>query len=483
MLKHNVPGRFPMPNTTARANREKRRAALGSLLAALLLTTFKVVVGVLTNSLGVLSEAAHSALDLVAAGLTLWAVRAAGQPADREHTYGHGKFENLSALAETLLLLCTCGWIVYEACRRLFLAENVRIEASVWAFLVIALSIVVDFSRSRILGRTAEKYGSQALEADALHFSTDIWSSCVVLVGLLGILAARKLHIPQLELADSVAALGVAVIVILVTIKLGQRSIDDLLDRVPGDLQSRVAAAARVEGVKEVTQVRVRRTGPDFFADVTLSVDHGTLIEGAHAIASGAEDAVRAVLPRADVVIHVEPDRSTPEGATDTVRTLAARFGMGAHGIRIYESEGRRSVELHLEVNESLTLEDAHRKASAFEDALRAVIPDLGRVVTHLEPSGDRAATRQAQTAEEAMVRACLNEFLRSEPVAIGPHDIRVQASGGELAVSLHCSLDSRMAITAAHDMTERLEAYLRKGVPNLGRVVIHVEPAGETAE
>jgi cation diffusion facilitator family transporter len=436
----------------------------------------------------VLSEAAHSGLDLVAAGLTLWAVRAAGQPADREHTYGHGKFENLSALAETLLLLCTCVWIIYEACRRLFFAEHVfaehvRIDASfVWAFLVILLSIVVDFSRSRILGRTAEKYGSQALEADALHFSTDIWSSCVVLAGLLGILASRKLHVPQLELADSVAALGVAAIVILVTIKLGRRSIDDLLDRVPGDLQARVAAAARVEGVKEVIQVRVRRAGKTFFADVTLSVDHGALIEGAHAIASSAEDAVRAVLPEADVVIHVEPDCSTPEGATVTIRVLAARFGMGAHGIRIYESEGRRSAELHLEVSESLNLEEAHRKASAFEEALRAAIPNLGRVVTHLEPSGDRAATRQAQPAEEAMVRASLDEFLQSELLAVQPHDIRVQACGGELAVSLHCTLDSQTPITAAHDLTERLEAHLRKGVPNLGRVVIHVEPAGETS-
>jgi cation diffusion facilitator family transporter len=472
-----------MPHTKAQADREKRRAALGSLLAALLLTTFKIVVGILTNSLGVLSEAAHSGLDLLASGLTLWAVRAASQPADREHTYGHGKFENLSALAETLLLLCTCAWIIFEACRRLFFAEHVRIDASIWAFLVIALSIVVDFSRSRILGRTAKKYGSQALEADALHFSTDIWSSCVVLAGLLGILASQKFHIPQLDLADAVAALGVAAIVILVTIKLGHRSIDDLLDRIPGDLQARVAAAARVEGVKEVIQVRVRRAGPAFFADVTLSVDHGALIEGAHAIASNAEDAVRAVLPEADVVIHVEPDCSTPEGATVTIRVLAARFGMGAHGIRIYESEGRRSAELHLEVSESLNLEEAHRKASVFEEALRAAIPDLGRVVTHLEPSGDRAAIRQAQPAEEAMVRASLDEFLKSELLAIQPHDLRVQASGGELAVSLHCTLDSHTPITAAHDLTERLETHLRKGVPNLGRVVIHVEPAGETAE
>jgi cation diffusion facilitator family transporter len=470
----------PLNYDRNQADREKRTVALSSLLAALLLTTLKIVVGVLTNSLGILSEAAHSGLDLVAAGVTFWAVRASGQPADRDHTYGHAKIENLSALFETLLLLVTCVWIIYEGVRRLFFAEEVIVDASLWAFLVIGLSIVVDFSRSRALGRAARKHQSQALEADALHFSTDIWSSCVVLLGLFGVLAAERFGVPWLEKADSVAALGVALIVVWVSLQLGKKSIDDLLDRVPHDLQSRIVAAARrVKGVTDVTQVRVRRAGPESFADVTLAVDHASSFEGAHDIASAAEAAVRSVLPTADVVVHVEPVRPVDEKATTVIRLLAARLGLGAHGIRIYETAGGRSVELHLEVDESLTLDAAHQKASDFEQALQAALPDLGRIVTHLEPAGDGAATQSAAPAGESEIAQAIQDFFAHEPLAVTPHDIRVQHAAGELAVSFHCTLDAGTAITAAHDLTERVENYLRTRIPRLGRVVIHVEPSG----
>jgi len=181
------------------ADREKRRVAFVSVLAAVLLTSLKIVVGLSTGSLGILSEAAHSGLDLVAAAITLWAVRVSGQPADREHTYGHGKFENLSALAETALLLVTCVWIFYEVAQRLFFSE-VHVEPSAWAFAIMAISIAVDFGRSRALARVARKYESRALEADALHFSTDIWSSLVVMVGLGAVLVSERLHLPGLPM-------------------------------------------------------------------------------------------------------------------------------------------------------------------------------------------------------------------------------------------------------------------------------------------
>ncbi len=168
--------------STAVADQEKNRVALSSVIAAFFLTGFKLTTGIMTGSMGILAEAAHSALDLIAAVITLFAVRFSGRPADREHTYGHGKIENLSALAETLLLLLTCGWIIYESVKRLLFTE-VHVEVSLWAFAVVILSIIIDFGRSRALARTAKKHNSQALEADALHFSTDIWSSRVVLDG------------------------------------------------------------------------------------------------------------------------------------------------------------------------------------------------------------------------------------------------------------------------------------------------------------
>jgi len=288
------------------AEREKRLVAASSVAAAVLLTGMKVVVGLQTGSIGILSEAAHSLLDLVAAAVTLWAVRASARPADRDHPYGHGKIENFSALFETGLLLATCVWIAYEAIKRL-LFENVHVEATIWSFAIMFVSIVVDISRSRALSRAAKKHRSQALEADALHFSTDVWSSSVVIVGLLAVVASEAFGIPWLARADAVAALGVAGIAVLISLRLGKKSVDDLLDAVPPDLLSQVAAAAQVEGVREVSQVRVRRSGPDVFADATLEVDRGLSLEAAHELTERAEQAIRLAVPGSDVVVHTHP--------------------------------------------------------------------------------------------------------------------------------------------------------------------------------
>ena len=287
---------------------EKRHAALTSVFAAVGLTGIKVVVGVLTGSLGILAEAAHSALDLVAAVVTLLAVRVSGKPADEDHLYGHGKVENLSALFETVLLLATCAWIVYEAVQRLFF-QHVTIDVSVWAFLVMVVSIVVDVSRSRLLYKTARKYGSQALEADALHFRTDIWSSTVVIFGLVCVLVAQKLpRLASLEKADSLAALIVAAIVVYISVELGIRSIKPLLDTAPAGLRVQITQA--VEAMPEVIdchQVRVRSSGAHLFVDAHVSVDGKQSLEEAHRLTEEIEEVIRRIAPGADVTVHPEP--------------------------------------------------------------------------------------------------------------------------------------------------------------------------------
>ena len=460
-------------------NREKVGVALASLAAAVVLTLLKLIVGWSTNSLGILSEAAHSALDLLAAGMTLWAIRIASRPADRQFTYGHGKFETLSALFETMLLLVTCIWIAYEAIQRLFFPHPTHaVNANLWAFLVVLLSMVVDFSRSRALYKCSRKFNSPALEADALNFSTDIWSSAVVLLGLVGVLLAGKLQLPWLTRTDPVAALGVAVIVVWVSLRLGKKSVDDLLDRIPVDLQEKVTrAAAGVTGVQQVTKVRMRRSGAEVFADVTLSVGHSTTFEKSHQIADEAAAAVRCILPGADVVVHAEPVSPPGEELTTKVRVLAARHGLGAHGIRIYDEAGQCWLELHLEVNGLLSLEEAHHQATQFEQELRATVPGLTRIVSHLEPVGDAIATVRAEPAGQAQVRKALADFLRTYRLAINPHDVIVQSVGGELQVSFHCRLNAATALTDAHELTVKLEEFLRAKIANLGRVVIHVEP------
>jgi cation diffusion facilitator family transporter len=288
--------------------REKTQVALSSVFAAMGLTFLKVLVGIVTGSLGILAEAAHSGLDLVAAIVTWLAVRTSGKPADQEHLYGHGKIENLSALFETFLLLLTCAWIIYEAVQRLFF-KTVEVDASIWAFLVMGISIIVDYSRSRALSEAADKHRSQALEADALHFSTDIWSSGVVILGLIAIRLGDVFpDAAFLEYADPVAALGVAAIVIVVGIRLGLRTIHALLDTAPAGIDEKIKTRVEaIPGVLDCHRIRVRPSGPDYFVDVHVLLDGNQTLDEAHTLTETIESAIEEILPDADVTVHPEP--------------------------------------------------------------------------------------------------------------------------------------------------------------------------------
>ncbi len=461
------------------AQREKHLVALSSVLAAVLLTGTKLAVGLLTGSLGILAEAAHSGLDLAAAALTLFAVRFAGRAADDRHTYGYAKIENLSALVETFLLLGTCVWIIVEAAWRLSGAGGPHVTVNAWSFLVVFLSIAVDVSRSRALFRVARKYQSQALEADALHFYTDILSSSVVLGGLVGMVVARRWHLPLLEKADSAAALGVAAISIGICWRLGKKTISDLLDRVPPGLREEIARVIRgISGVVEVRQVRVRRSGPEVFADVTIAAPHEWAFEHVHEITRQVEEAVRALLPKADVVVHAEPVASADEDLPALARALAARQGLVAHSIRVLdEGNGRRSLELHLEMDKSLSVGEAHAKADAFEKAAHEAFPSLLRATTHLEPAGEDQTTTPCRPGDDRAIQKAVEAASRKLGIRVHPHDIEVRRAGGELTLTFHCLLDPSLNIEAAHDLTKRLEQAIRARVPDVARVVIHVEP------
>ena len=464
----------------AAADGEKRLVALYSVLAALLLTGGKITVGLWTGSLGIVAEALHSGLDLAAAVVTLWAVRVSGRPADAEHAYGHGKIENLSALFETVLLLGTGVWIIREAVERLFFRAAIHVDANLWAFLVVILSIIIDYSRSRALLRVAKKYDSQALEADALHFSTDIWSSLVVLLGLLGVLAAHELGIAWLAKTDAVAALGVAVVVVWVSLQLGRKAVADLLDSVSPELSQGIAAAAKVADVREVRQVRVRRSGPGIFVDLALVLDPGESLERSHEIADRAEAAIKAQFAHADVVVHVEPGPISTDDLAAMARRRAERHGSSAHDIRVFEEDGRRTMELHLEMAESLPLGEAHRRASAVESDLQTSVPGLAKVITHIEPAGKSDTAGNAEPAEVERISASLLRFPELVQLGIQAHELSVRRTGSELAISFHCTLAAATSIKDAHAFTERIEQYPRGQIPNLGRVTVHTEPSGE---
>src|SRR5438876_8827766 len=291
--------------------REKKQAAQLSVGSAIVLLSLKIFLTIRTGSLGVLSEALHSGLDLIAAIITYLSVRLSDEPADEKHPYGHGKYENFSAFVETGLLLLTALYIIFEAFVRLFF-HHVHIIPSVTAIVVLFLALVVDLTRARALTRAAEKFKSEALEADALHFSTDVWSTSVVIVGIVLVWVGEAIHLPWLSFADPIAALVVAGVIVWVGSQLGRRTLDALLDAAPAGLQQKIAnAVGATAGVLETERVRVRRAGNRHFVDVTVSVPRSTSLEQVHALSDAIEQRIGAIVP-ADVMVHVEP--RAPEG-------------------------------------------------------------------------------------------------------------------------------------------------------------------------
>lgn len=280
--------------------KEKKRVALLSVFAAIFLTGFKLVIGILTGSLGILSEALHSGLDLVAAIITYFSVRISDKPADKEHNYGHGKIENFSALIETVLLLITCAWIIYEAIGRL-ISGKTHIEVNAWSYIVVISSIIIDITRSRALYKVARKHNSQALEADALHFSTDIWSSAVVFLGLI---CANF----GFFFADSIAALVVALIVLFVSFRLGKRAIDILLDRAPkGTIEKVEQVLTTYTDVKRYHSLKIRTAGADTFIKFNIHLEPDSSLRNVHELCDRIEKDLNAIIPRCEVYIHAEP--------------------------------------------------------------------------------------------------------------------------------------------------------------------------------
>lgn len=464
---------------TCLALREKQNVALSSVLAALFLTAFKLVIGLKTNSLGILSEAAHSGLDLVAAFLTFFAVRVSSRPADKEHPFGHGKVENMSALLETLLLLATCSWIIYEAIGRLFF-RTAEVEAGFWAFLVMGVAIVVDLSRSRVLYRTARRYNSQALEADALHFSTDVWSSSVVIVGL--ILVRLGHSFPNYRdwfiKADALSALVVAGIVMWVSLQLGYRAWEALLDKAPSGLEERVRSALlSVEDVRECGPIRLRTAGPVTFVEVTVRVSPEMPTAVAHEVAMRVEEAICLICPSSDVTVHVEPVASY-DSVMEQVRALAARSGLSLHNVHIHRMAEGYHVDLDLEVPQGLSLKEAHQLATAFEGRLRTEVKGLVSVETHIEatPPPSEVLGQDVTNVYPEMVKQ-IRQIAESLQGVKECHNIRLRQVDNTLYVSLHCLCPQGLSVEEAHRCAQRLETQLRQAFPQVAHFLIHTEP------
>jgi cation diffusion facilitator family transporter len=450
---------------------------MGSMLAASVMTLLKIVTGLLTGSLGMLSDAAHSGIDLAGAGLTFLSVRVSDKPADENHPYGHGKIENVSAFVETFLMLASSIWITYEAVHRIFF-QSVAIRYSFWPLLVLTLSIAVDFWRSRQLMAVANKYRSQALEADALHFASDIWSSVAVFIGLSASWLGAYLHISWLRLADAFAAIGVSLMILYFSGKLAHRTVSALVDTVPVETRHRVLVEVRhTPGVLAVDQARFRRSGNSYFADLTLSLSRQLTFQRTEQLVKDATIAVQRVLPDADVVIHTVPRAAVAESIFDKVRAVAANNNVVLHDVSIQSFDGKLRVEQHIEVAEKMTLREAHAFVRRIEDEIRDELPEVEAVLTHIE-SEPATIERPVSVASDHSIETHLRHAASRFAEIMDIHEVVVGRMGDKIQVSCHCTLPDAMEMQRVHEVITELEDHFKLECPEVNRVLIHPEPA-----
>ena len=460
--------------------KEKKRAALLSVASAFVLVSLKTFLVLRTGSLGVLSEALHSGLDLVAAIITFLSVRVSDAPADERHPYGHGKFENFSAFVETGLLLLTALYIIYEAFMRLFF-RSVHIAPSITAIVILLCALVIDVTRARALSHVARKFSSEALEADALHFSTDVWSTVVVISGIGLVWAGETFDMPYLIYADALAGLAVAAVILWVGSQLGRRTVDALLDAAPEGLQQEIARAiARMDGVLDVDRVRVRRAGNRHFVDATVSVARTASLEQVHELSDAIEKRVGEIVP-SDVMVHAEPRAPQGEHLFEAIRAVAQRMGLGIHDLSALQQKGQLFVELHLEVDENLSLRDAHRQATELEEGIRQLRDGPIEVNIHIEPLGRHIATPDSGAGEMKQLSRSVEQFLNSLPAEfdelVNCHDVRTRQVAHHILVSCHCTMKGALPITQIHDVLATLEDRVKEQFPQIHRVTIHPEP------
>ena len=486
------------PTASQPGHAAKRSAATLSVTAAGIVTLLKLITGLLTGSLGMLSEAAHSGIDLIASSITLFSVQVADRPADEEHNYGHGKVESLSAFAETLIMLASCVWIVTEALTRIFLRHHLALELSVWPFAVLLFSIGVDFTRSRALGRIAVEHRSDALAADSVHFATDMWASLAVMIGIAASFAGERYHIAALEFADPVAALVVAGVILRVSWKLAHDTVDSLLDATPaidpaskkpitkhqlrGNLMQDLHA---IPGVLSVDRLRTRRSGSDYFADVTLGMPRNLTFQRSEQITMAATEAVQRHLPGADVVVHTVPTALVTESIHDRVRAVAARRNLAIHEITVRQLDDGLHLEQHLEVDEKMPLRQAHTLVTDLEAEMRREVPGLASILTHIESEPSTIEPSSSLPANQDL-EIRLREAAARFPEIFDIHDVLVtrsrahdgKQSGEHIQVSCHCTMSDDLPMSRVHAVITALEGEFKLNAPEVDRLLIHPEPA-----
>ena len=452
---------------------EKVGVAKSSVFAAVALTLMKLIVGYSTGSLGIISEALHSGLDFLAAFITYIAVKLSSKPPDEKFNYGRGKIESFSALIETILLLVTCVWIIHEATDRLR-GEGGNVEVTIAAFVVMIISIVIDYSRSSALYRIAKKYNSQALMADALHFSSDILSSAVVIIGLIFV----KIGYPY---GDPIAALAVALLVIFASYRLGKETINCLMDRAPEGLSDKIETSILAVGnIDRVSRLRVRVAGSETFVDANITVSRALPLEQAHNLAHKAEEEVKKIISNADVLIHLDPVNCASDSMIDKVVGIARSFSVikEAHNITFFKLDDEKvCLELHIGVEPSLSLTDAHNATTEFEKAVLKELSMLSSINTHIDVVSAESLNCKSESVKDSDLKKEIETVVNSVDAATKCREIELKKVDKEIFASIRCVTNPDINIQKAHDICDMIEHEIHKKIKNLKYALVHIEP------
>lgn len=451
----------------------KSRAALASIVASAALTIGKLVAGLLSGSLALISEALHGLLDTGATILTWFAVRAADRPADDEHHYGHAKIEAVAALAETGLLIVLALGVLFEASRRLLGDSSPNVVNANWlTYSVLVVSIIVDLVRWRSLEKIAKQTKSDALAADALHFSSDLVASSLVLLGLL----ATDYGFQQ---GDTLAAFGVSLFIGIAGWRLGRRTIDTLVDKAPDGLSQHMRdVVAAVPGVAEIEDLRLRAAGPRIIGELIVSVSRTLPVERIMEIKDQIAAAITQDFPDAFVTVTANTRTLDDESVLERVLMAAARKRLPIHHVTIQEIDGVKSIGLDLELDGRMSHGEAHDIASALEAAIREELGDDIEVDTHLEPMDiAELSGRDAPADVAAKIAGILASIAAEGSDVRDVHNVRVRETAAGLVVNYHCRVDPARSVERVHLDVDRIDRRLQSEAPGVIRVIGHAEP------
>jgi cation diffusion facilitator family transporter len=451
---------------------KKQNVALTSVVASFLLTALKIGAGILTGSIGIISEAAHSALDFGAASITWFAVRISDKPADKKHHYGHAKVESVAALIETGLLVVTSVWIISAAFGRLT-KGTAEVEVTWYAIAILVISIIVDFTRSRALKKVAAETNSQALEADALHFSSDILSSAVVLAGLVFVATG-------MPWADAAAGIFVALLVLRAAFSLGKKTFDILVDAAPDGLADQITALAeKIDGVVTVEKIKVKPSGPMAFVEMAVSVNRTSSIEKVQSICNDIENRARELFPVADITINAKPVALNSETIAERVHVIGLNHNLHAHNISSNLVDEKKHITFDVEIDQNLTIREAHDAVTSLEKDLRDEFDGELDICIHLDPlRSEERSTRSLPASEEQRIREIVMKSAAAISGIVDVHDIRIRRTEkNKLFITLHCSFEDSVLLENVHSLTSRLEGSIYHALPSACRVVIHAEP------